>query len=290
MQLGLRRVMLGLMIGVLYAPAVYYFIAQSREDALVREYLESSGLVGLSLGKQTAERIAAQVRRDFNTAEDTFTALDYESSPFLRHDTHFLLTHREGTCGQGTRVIINLLLAMGFEDVTRITLYDRYLNASHTLLAVRDGDRSYLVDSINTRPWFTAFLESHDVYVDQFPIMSHFDSMAMRRAWVDEIKAKEYDEEWSRIFERFWTYSYEATPLSKILGSLGLRIQAFSLERPSPTISRLAERPSELLMLCSGALATFILTVGILLRRPLRSLIRLASRNRFNARSGIVGG
>jgi|GEM_PF-1634422 len=267
-----RRGLLAVVLAILFVPPVGYLAAQWTEDRMIEQYLQSRGLFGLPPDKDTAVRIAAQVRRDFNTDESTFKALDYENSPFLRHDTAFLLTHLEGTCGHGTRVIINLLRAAGFEDVTRITLYDRYLNPSHALVAVKEGDRTYLVDSVNSRPWFTQFLESDDVYVDQFPIMSHVESMSMRRAWVDELKTRQFDGEWARVLDRFWTYSYDATPLSKIVGVFGLRVQAFSLERPSPVISRLAERPNELMALVTGILALVLLL-------PVLKLFSLPVRN-----------
>lgn len=264
----MRRILPALLLlSCFYAPAAWFFSLQWIEDRMVIDYLRAHGLYEIEPTKTNAMRIAEQVRNDFNTDETFFKALDYETAPFLRHDTRFLLTHREGTCGHGTRVIINLLRAAGFEDVTRITLYDRYLNPSHTLVAVREGGRSYLVDSINSRPWFTTFLEEHDVYVDQFPIMSHVDSMSMRRAWVEELKSREYEGEWARIFERFWTYSYDATPLSKIGSVFGLRIQAFSLERPSPIISMLAERPNGLLGVVWTAIGTLGLTIVLLMRK-----------------------
>lgn len=277
-----RHAILALLITLLFLPSAWYLGQQWLEDRVIDNYLESRGLLGLPPGKDTAIRIAAQVRHDFNTDESAFKALDYETSPFLRHDTRFLLTHLEGTCGHGTRVVINLLRASGFEDVTRITLYDRYLNPSHALVAVKEGDRSYLVDSINSRPWFTGFLESNDVYVDRFPIMSHVESMSMRRAWVDDLRTRQYDGEWARIFDRFWTYSYDATPLSKIVGAIGLRVQAFSLERPSPFISRLAERPNELMAILSGAMAILLLVP--LLRIHARLVSRSAERSPTDSR------
>lgn len=254
-----RHAILALLITLLFLPSAWYLGQQWLENRVVENYLESRGLLGLPPGKGTAIRIAAQVRRDFNTDESTFKVLDYETSPFLRHDTRFLLTHLEGTCGHGTRVIINLLRASGFEDVTRVTLYDRYLNPSHALVAVKEGDRSYLIDSINSRPWLTGFLESNDVYVDRFPIMSHVESMVMRRAWADELRTRHYDGEWARVFDKFWAYSYDDIPLGKIVGILGLRVQALVLQRPSSLMSRLAERPNELMALLTGSMALLLL-------------------------------
>ena len=74
--------------------------------------------------------------------DNSFTATWIEAAnperPFLRRGTEWLLRAREGWCGEGTRVMVNLLGRLGF-DATRVTLYDAQLRAVHTLVSIRVG-------------------------------------------------------------------------------------------------------------------------------------------------------
>ncbi len=112
---------------VLLLPSAYYGFQQTRENEILDNYISENKLVNLPVNKQTAVLVSEQIRKDFNVNENEFVALNLNKRPFLREDTAFLLTYREGVCGfEGTRVIVNLLNRLGF-DATRITLYNQQL-------------------------------------------------------------------------------------------------------------------------------------------------------------------
>lgn len=79
-------------------PAGYFGYRQALENSIVDEYLAQNALAELPLSKSSAVRISQQVRRDFQTDETRFKALDMRKRPFLREDTAFLLRHKEGLC------------------------------------------------------------------------------------------------------------------------------------------------------------------------------------------------
>ena len=152
--------------------ALYYGYRQLKESETVDNYLISTGLAGLPISKETAVRVSDQVRRDFNVNAPSFVALKMDARPFLREDTGFLLTHKEGECGEGARVIVNLLNRLGF-DATRFSLYDRRLFPAHTLVSVVIGEKEFLVDSINSSPEPNRLLKTYDVSPIHFSILDY---------------------------------------------------------------------------------------------------------------------
>ena len=222
----------------------YYFHQQMLDHQSIHLYLKKNGLDDLPVSRESAITVSKQIRRDFNTDVSTFEVLDYNNRPFLRHDSRFLLTHKEGECGQGTRVLVNLLAELGF-DATRVTLFDKYLNPSHTLVSVEIDGESFLVDSINTRKWFNDFLNENSFSIGNFSIAQYSDSIESRSHLVEKLRLmKPSGEAESRIHQRFWVYSFDAIPLTKLLSKLGFRVQFFNLQRPIKQLSFLAERPN----------------------------------------------
>src|SRR3989304_4043142 len=79
-------------------PSIYYAYMQVQEDKIVDHYLYSNNLIRLPISRETAVRVSDRVRKDFNVLESTFVALKMAERPFLREDSGFLLTHKEGLC------------------------------------------------------------------------------------------------------------------------------------------------------------------------------------------------
>ena len=90
---------------ITFLPSMYYAYMQMRENKIVDQYLSSNNLIGLPVSKETAVRVSNQVRNDFNVNNSSFVALNVSERPFLREGVAFLLTHKEGLCGEGARVV-----------------------------------------------------------------------------------------------------------------------------------------------------------------------------------------
>ncbi len=236
-QLWILVVVLGLL------PAGFFVLRQLREDRFVRTYLQENGLAGLPVTRETAVRVSDHVREVFNTDESTFVAIDMARRPFLRHDVAWLLTHREGLCGQGARAVIGLLQGLGF-DATRIHLYDRHFRSSHSLVSVVLDGEEFLVDSIFSAPAFNRLLRTENIGVEVFPLVGYADDLTARR---EAFRKLESDTAWAPFAERFVAYSYEAVPVTKVLNKVGLDLQVFNFRRPPLWVSSLAEKPNRIL-------------------------------------------
>jgi len=227
-------------------PSIYYTGMQIRENNIVKLYMQFNSLEGLPLTKETAILVSDTVRRDFNIDEKTFAKMEMTRRPFLRESVSELLTYKEGLCGEGTRVITDILNRLGF-DSTRVTLYNRQLRSVHTLVSVEIQNREFLVDSINSPDNFNALVRNYDVSRDDFKVVQYSDSVEVRRKMAKALSDKTVRTELIPFSSRFWLYSYEATPYSKLLSRLGIGIRIFNLERPHRLISLLAERPNTVL-------------------------------------------
>lgn len=238
-------------------PAGYYFHRQADEDRIVRNYLAQNGLAGLPLSRESAVRISQQVRKDFEIDERRFKALNVANRPFLREDTAFLLSHKEGLCGEGARVLVNLLLREGY-DATRITLYDRILSSAHTLVSVKLGQREFLLDSINSPEAINGFLNSRDISAEDFHLLHYSDDLGVRTAFAKQpVKRPDHP-----FFNYFWLFSYEAIPYTKLLTKARRDVRVFNFDRPPRMVSALAEKPN--LVCAIGALVAAVLVMTLL--------------------------
>ncbi len=238
-------------------PGGYYFYLQVHEDKDVSAYLEENKLMSLPLTMETAIKVSDQVRKDFNIDEKTFKTLRMDERPFLRNDTSYLLRHKEGLCGEGTRVIVNLLRDMGF-DATRVTVYNKHLEASHTLVSVKLDDGEFFVDSINTSDAANQLLRKEYISIDSFNVL-HYNSSYAERMEFDR-RAKVIPDHAKPFFDHYWLYSYEAMPYGKILAKLGFDVRIFNFTRPPQFISSLAEKPN---LIAAVAMVFISLTIAI---------------------------
>ena len=225
---------------------VKYFLTQMEENQMVTSYLLKNNLVGLNISKESALKVSDQVRKDFNIKESSWVGLNMDDRPFLREDVATLLTYKEGVCGEGTRVIVDLLNRLGF-DATRVTFYNKRLQAEHTLVSVIINEKEFFVDTINSLPKINTLLREHNISSDDFDVIHYADNITDRRLFAEESKGKKRD--FSKELEYYWLYSYTATPYTKLLSKIGFDVRVFNFDRPSRMASILAERPSSLMFI-----------------------------------------
>jgi hypothetical protein len=238
-----------------FLPSVGLLVMQHQEDVALRGYLSAKGLLGAPVTWHTAIEVSQAVRADFEVRADHWREFDPSHRPFLRHDSMWLLRVREGLCGEGTRVLVDLLNELGF-DATRITLYDRYFGPEHTLASVVIDGEERFVDSINSTELENTFLRENVVAIRDFPILHYGEQTLERRepGGSRGPRSQGAGEKW--FFDTFRAYSYEAIPVTKLLAILGLDSHVLMLRRPGHFISQLAEKPRalEALVLTAAAL------------------------------------
>ncbi len=263
LQLTMRkiknRILLALLMASLSVPGINLY-SQLKENNELEDYLNQHGLRKLTHSKENAYLVSDQLRADFNVKQDTFKHLSFKSRPFLREPASELLQYKEGLCGEGTRVLINLLARLGY-DATRVTLYNRKLHASHTLVSVKEGNREYFVDSINSMSEVNKLLKLKDINTADFHVMKYIDDLNERKelAKSQDNNIRAEDEEF--FFDKYWLYSYEAKPYSKIFSKLGMDVRAFNLQRPGRFVSSLAEKPYLISFFASLAVPLFIISI-----------------------------
>jgi hypothetical protein len=265
-------------------PAINYFTKRIQSDSAVETYLSEHGLLGLPLTRETAIRVSDQIRKDFNTDVKTFKALNVGTRPYLRDDVAFLLKYREGLCGEGARVLVRLLIDMGF-DATRITLYDEHLQPSHTLVSVMLQGKEFLVDSINSTSSDNRILRRYVVSTNGFNVLHYTDNILRRWERESEQSRTKIPEELQSFYDSYWLYSYEAIPATKVLTGLGMNVRIFNFGRPGKWVSTLAERPNTFLMILSLVCSVVITFLAHLLLRHRIFAARSASR-RIHGRAG----
>ncbi len=244
---------------LLMSPSIYFSFLQYQENSSLDQYLKKNNLIALKLDKTTAFNVSDQIRSDFNTNESSFTSLDMMNRPFLRESSLVLLNYKEGLCGEGTRLIVNLLNRLGF-NATRITLYNSKLQPAHTLVSVVIDKKEFLVDSINSSQNVNDLLKRIDISSNDFNLMHYSSDPEIRRKFI----VKDYESNikgYTDFFNIYWLYSYEATPYSKLITKLGFDVRIFNFKRPNHYISNLAEKPYLIMALVSfiGALILFYL-------------------------------
>jgi hypothetical protein len=233
-----------IILGLLFP--LKYLLIQMEENKIVENYLFENNLTDLDISKETALKVSDQVRKDFNIKESSWVGLNMGERPFLREDVATLLTHKEGVCGEGTRVVVDLLNRLGF-DATRVTFYNKRLQAEHTLVSVVIDKQEFFVDTINSLPKINTLLREHNISSDDFDVIHYTDDITDRREFAEVSENKKRD--FSKELEYYWIYSYTATPYTKLLSKIGFDVRVFNFDRPSKITSILAERPSLLMVI-----------------------------------------
>lgn len=250
-------------------PSIYYLVQQFREDAVVTDYLEQHEFDNLPISKSTAIAVARQVDAEFNVDPTTFKTLKMDDRPFLREDAKFLLTNKEGLCGEGARVIIRLLNQIGF-DATRVTLYDRYMQFAHTVVSIRLNDQNFWIDTINSKDSLTSLFERENISEDNFKYLTYSSTINERLKRIDEHQAIDETYQFKKNMGEYFLYSFEAIPVTKLLSAVNIEKRVFNLRRPPHFVSVLAEKPNMIMFwFC------FFIAIGIVLLviKPLRRFL-----------------
>lgn len=247
-------------------PAVLFAVLQERENRVVDGYLREHGLAGLPADEATALRVSHAVRADFETDSTKWKSYTLAGRPFLRRDAAWLLRAREGYCGEGTRVMVNLLARLGI-DATRVTLYDARLRGMHTLVSVRIDGKERLIDSINTPDALHEYIERAALSTANFRVLHYTDDIVQRHAIGAQLARRDTaatDSLRDAFFRDYCLYSYEAVPLSKLLTKAGIDWRVLNLGRPPGWISSLAEKPRAIKAVAS-LLAALVFDAALLL-------------------------
>ena len=113
---------------------------------------------------EKAEAIRDYVRKEIKpVSHGKFYNVDRR--PFLRHTARETLIYKEGQCGEGTRVIINLLSVIGVK-ARRVYLCGE---GGHVALEYYNGEKWIFLDSINSPQWFYK-----ETTKDRLPVASFF--------------------------------------------------------------------------------------------------------------------
>jgi hypothetical protein len=262
-------VWLGIIFATALIPSFYYLVKHINENRIVDQYLIANNLKDLPVSRETAIAVARHVRADFNVNQETFVALKMDNRPFLREDAGFLLTCKEGLCGEGARVVVRLLNAKGF-DATRVTLYDRYMQFAHTLVSVDLNGTRFWIDTINSTDSLTNLLESHNISQNNFQYLDYSETISERLDKIDRHKITDETEEFKKNLGKYFLYSFESIPYTKLLAKIGIKKRVFNLDRPPRYISDLAEKPNKIMFLLSLAGAVIFTLLCI---KPLRRLL-----------------
>ena len=241
-----RLLVLWMIIGLGLLFPLKYLLIQMEENRIVESYLSQNNLMGLSITKETALKVSDQVRKDFNIKEESWVGLNMGARPFLREDVATLLTYKEGVCGEGTRVVVDLLNRLGF-NATRVTFYNKRLQAEHTLASVVIDNKEFFVDTINSLDEINTLLREHNISSDDFDVIHYTDDITDRREFAELSSVQKRD--FSKELEYYWLYSYTATPYTKLLSKLGFDVRVFNFDRPSKIASLLAERPNTVMFI-----------------------------------------
>ncbi|HZY80881.1 MAG TPA: hypothetical protein VFE50_15260 [Cyclobacteriaceae bacterium] len=261
---------LAVIFGVALILPIYFLVLQINEDRVVDRYLAEHNLDNLPVSKSTAVTIAKQVESDFNVDPSTFQHLKMDNRPFLREDAGFLLTCKEGLCGEGARVIVRLLNARGF-DATRVTLYDRYMQFAHTVVSVQLGNDRFWIDTINSKDSLTNLLETENISENNFQYLDYSDKISQRLDKIEQHRSVDETVEFQKNMGEYFLYSFESIPYTKLLSKVGIQKRVFNLKRPPHFISVLAEKPNMIKFWASltGALALTLICV-----KPVRRYFR----------------
>lgn len=251
---------------VFLIPSGYYFLKQIGENRKISQYLSESDL-GNSSDWDKAKQLSQRLRSDFEINESKFVSLNMSNRPFLRETAGYLLDIKEGQCGEGARVLVNLLNEAGY-DATRITLYNKYLDAAHTLVSLKIGSNEYFIDTINTSNEINDFINQNQITSKSFKIVKYDSDVSKRTSdyfSLKEMANSDQENTENIFFRKFKYYSYEAIPYTKLFKVLGLDVRMLNFDRPPRGISSLAEKPYLLLSIVwlMLAICVFIFTSGL---------------------------
>ena len=183
-----------------------------------------------------AKKIGGLIFTEFTVDSSQWKFHDRVNRDFLRTSVRDLLRTKEGLCGEGARVNVRLLLAAGF-DATRIVLRTPKLgNSGHTVVSVLLNGQEFLVDTINSPPWFHNLVNNEILNTQCYPIPRYSQRMG-KNAYQSAVSSQAC----TILTSHLPMYDYQAIPYSKLANLIGFDVYVLNLARPSKFISYFAE-------------------------------------------------
>lgn len=202
-------------------------------------------------------KISDYLDNDFNTDVESWKYSNLIERSFLRSSVMELLELKEGVCGEGTRMMIRILQALGY-DATRLAFYDKRFGAAHALVSVQTNTNEILVDTINFNKELHEILRNNNVTTQSIDIVYYDERF-------HDIN-RDITSPFSKFFKKnYATYSYESIPYVKLVSKLGANKHIFNFTRPNKQVSYLAES----VYLTKALFYIFIFVVLIVISRIL---------------------
>ena len=151
------KILLGFTIVSLIS-VIYFSFLYVQDKHYVKGYIkylnENSIINGEMSSYEKSIGIRDFILRSINTDLRTCKFFDYSRRPLWGYRVSDILKSREGQCGEGTRLLINILSALDIPS-RRVYLYNYTMN--HALVEIFDGKYWILLDSINSPPNFREY-------------------------------------------------------------------------------------------------------------------------------------
>lgn len=208
------------------------------EERRLRKVLSEIGVEGMDR-REAARAIQSAVRSRVTAVPKKGKFYDVADRPALRHTAVETWTHAEGQCGEGARLIVNLLLANGIE-ASRINLSNEKTQFYHTAVAYQAEGKWWLLDSINSPEGFPEWASANNKPMSELVRVEMHPGGALLVQPDNPFFARYSFFSWARIFgdkfevnqfvgmPRFVVYITEKPPLLKALlkctACLGLAI------------------------------------------------------------------
>jgi hypothetical protein len=237
--------------------AFYNAYLHYKEEQFLKSYISNMNLSESSYSSKVEyfHEISDFVHHDFNKDQSTWKYTNLRNRPFLRQSAHELLTNKEGVCGEGARVMIRILHSLGY-DATRLAFYSKKFGAAHALVSVVVDGNEIVVDSINYPAELNQIIRANP------HSMSEIDLIYYGQRFIK--KSNDELTNFAKFFQdNYATYSYEATPYSKLISAVGANKHIFNYDRPNKLLSYVVE--SVFLIKSIVFFIAFFLWVGLYL-------------------------
>ncbi|MBE0515398.1 transglutaminase domain-containing protein [Sulfurimonas sp.] len=215
--------------------AFYNAYLHYKEEQFIKSYISKMAITESRYDSKVEyfHAISDFVDNDFNKNQSTWKYTNLKNRPFLRQSAHELLTNKEGVCGEGARVMIRILQSLGY-DATRLAFYSKKFGAAHALVSVYADGAEMVVDSINYPTELNQIIRKNSHSMSEIDLMYYGQRFIKKSSHELTPFAKFFQEHYS-------TYSYEATPYSKLISALGFNKHIFNYDRPNKLLSYIVE-------------------------------------------------
>ena len=128
---------------VVAVPNLYTYVTEQRALRDLAEELAPRAADTHEVAREFLHRV-----RDRVAITDHGSFYDVSNRPLLRHTAWETWSHGEGQCGEGTRLLVNLLQSRGIA-ASRINLIDAREGFYHTPVAYNEDGRWWLLNSLD---------------------------------------------------------------------------------------------------------------------------------------------